>query len=157
KEVFPPAGCCTVAFDEGVARFLPQGIWGAGRSGLYAACYGSSAVLILALFAATRRGHAPPGPRGLALLLLRGVVALAAFGVFLIDVAAPVLLRLPYHHCPYDLIPQVPEAVAAVTLFLGGCFFLGWACVARWFGHSPETEPFLPGAVRGLLRLSLWA
>jgi hypothetical protein len=43
----------------------------------------------------------------------------------------------------YDLTPDVPEAVAAVALFLAGCFCLGWAAVARWFGRCPETEPFL--------------
>ena len=26
----------------------------------------------------------------------------------------------------------------------------------RWLGRCPETEPFLGGKVRGLLRLSLW-
>ena len=73
----------------------------------------------------------------------------------MLDVAAPTLLQLPYHHCPYDLIPQVPEAVVAVSLFLGGCFFLGWAGVAQWLGRCPETAAFLPGTVRRLLRLSL--
>src|SRR3712207_8430081 len=43
-------------------------------------------------------------------------------GLFLVEEAAPALLGLPYHHCPYDLIPQAPEAVVAVGLFLAGCF-----------------------------------
>jgi hypothetical protein len=76
-------------------------------------------------------------------------------GLFLVEVASPTLLGLPDHHCAYDLIPRVPEAVAAVVLFLGGTFFLGWACLASWFGRCPETEPFLGRTVRHLLQASV--
>jgi hypothetical protein len=159
KEVFAPGGCCVAATEEGdTARFVPPVLVGdAARPWLYAAYYGTSLALLLALLAATRRPHATPGPLGLALLLLGGAAVLAVSGLFLVEVAAPTLLHLPYHHCAYDLIPQVPEAVVAVALFLAGCFFLGWAGVARWLGRCPETEPFLAGEVRGLLRLSFWS
>jgi hypothetical protein len=157
KEEFVTGGCCTCAFDEAaLARFLPVELIGdTGRPWLYCLYYGGNLGLIAALFAVTRRRHVAPGPLLLAGLLLGGLVVLAATGLFVYDVAAPTLLHLPYHHCPYDLIPQAPEAVVAVALFLGGSFCLGWACVARWFGRRPETEAFLPDAVRGLLRLSL--
>jgi hypothetical protein len=158
KEEFPSAGCCTGAGEEdGATRFLPPVLVSdAGRPWLYAAYYGANAGLGLALVAATRRPGAAPGPLGLALLLLGGAVVLVTSALFLIEVAAPTLLHLPYHHCAYDLIPQAPEAVVAVALFLAGCFSLGWAAVARWGGRCPETEPFLASAVRGLLRVSLW-
>lgn len=159
KEVFASAGCCVgSAEQENAARFLPPVLVSdAGRPWLYAAYYGGNLGLILALLAATRRPGAAPGPFGLALLLLGGAAVLVASGLFLDEVAAPALLHLPFHHCPYDLIPQVPEAVVAVAFFLAGCLFLGWAGVARWLGRSHETAPFLAGAVRGLLRLSLGA
>jgi hypothetical protein len=157
KEVLPTGGCCTSAADES-ERFLPPVLLTeSGQTGLSVAFYGSNTALILALLAATRPGGRPPGSLGLLVLSAAGLVVLAVSGLFLIDVAAPTLLRLPYHHCPYDLIPQVPEAMAAIALFLGGCFFLGWAGVARWFGGSAETAPFLPGFVYRLLRLSLWS
>jgi hypothetical protein len=158
KEEFVTGGCCTCAFDEATAaRFLPAALVGdSGRTWLYAAYYGGNLALLGALAAVTRRPHFAPGPLVLALLLLAGLAVMAASGLFLYDVAAPTLLHLPYHHCPYDLIPQAPEAVVAVALFLGGSFCLGWACVARWLGRRPETEPFLPGALQGLLRMSLW-
>lgn len=156
KEEFPTAGCCVRSLaDEDAARFLPQVLVGdAGRPGLYAAYYGLNLGMILALLAATHRRKAPG--LALALLALGGAAVLAASGLFLVEVAAPTLLHLPYHHCAYDLIPRVPESMVAVTLFLAGCFFLGWACVARWLGRCRETEPLLPAMVRGLLRLSLW-
>jgi hypothetical protein len=158
KEVFASAGCCVGAADEGgAARFVPPVLVGdAGRPYLYAGYYGANLGLLLALGAATRRPLAAPGALGLAGFLIADLLVLATSGVFLVEVAAPHLLHLPFHHCAYDLVSDVPEAVVAVTLFLAGCFFLGWACVARWFGRCRETEPFLPGTVRGLLRLSLW-
>jgi hypothetical protein len=157
KEEFASAGCCTGGDEGGAERFLPPILVSdAGRPWLYAAYYGGNLALALALLAATRRPGAAPGPLGLALLVLGGLAVLAASGLFLIEVAAPTLLHLPYHHCAYDLIPDVPEAVAAVALFLAGCFFLGWAGVARWLGRCPETEPFLARTVRGLLRVSFW-
>src|SRR5262249_16032348 len=126
------------------------------RSWLYAAYYGGNIGIALALLAVTRRPDVLPGSFALAPLLIGDLVLLAASGLFLYDVAAPPLLRRPDPHCPYDLIPQAPAAVIAVVLFLGGSFCLGWAGVARWCGRRADTEPFLAGAVRNLLLLSLW-
>lgn len=156
KEEFPSGGCCTAHFQDGVtARLARHGSEG-GPWWLHAAYYGSNATLILALFACVHRTDRSPAPVGLAVLQLMGVVVLLVGGVFLFDVAAPTLLRLPHHHCPYDLIPQVPEAIVAVTLFLAGGFFLGWASVAWWAGNVPETAPLLGPFVGRLLRLSAW-
>ncbi len=158
KEEPPAGGCCVTADSRGLERFLPPVLVGdAGRPWLAAAYYGANLGLALTLLAVGRRRASVPGSAVMALLLLAGVADLAVSGVFLVEVAAPALLQLPYHHCPYDLIPQVPEAVVAVALFLAGLFGLGWACVARWFGRCPETEPFLGDAVRGLLRWSAGA
>jgi hypothetical protein len=153
KEALPPGGCC-VAADDHPERFLPHALLGdESRPWLWAAYYGANLALIAALAVSAywqRRARLAP-------LLAGGAVALAASGLFLREVAAPVLLGLPHHHCPYDLVGEVPEAVVAVGLFLGGCFFLGWAAVAAWLGRCRETEPILTEAVRSLLRLSLGA
>jgi hypothetical protein len=158
KEVLPPGGCCVAELEEGdAARSGPPVLVGDdGRPWLYGAYYATNLGLILALAVSTRRPNAAPGPVGLALLLLGGTAVLATSGLFLTEVAAPTLLHLPYHHCPYDLIPQAPEAVVAVTLFFGGSLTLGWAGVARYLGQCPDTEPSLNGVVRRLLRMSLW-
>jgi hypothetical protein len=159
KEESLSAGCC-VGFAEAersAGRFLPPVLLsGAGRRWLRTAYYGANLGLILALAGYTHRPSAAPGSLALFLLLAGGTAVLAASGLFLVEVAAPTLLGLPDHHCAYDLVPQVPEAVVAVTFFLAGCFSLGWAGVARWLGRCRETEPFLAPTVRGLLRLSLW-
>jgi hypothetical protein len=156
KEEFPAGGCCVGDEAADAARYLPPVLVGdSGRPWLFRAYYAANVGLILALAVSTRRRGAAPGKAGLTLLLAAGMIVLAASRLFLTEVAAPALLHLPDHHCAYDLIPQVPEAVVAVVLYLAGFCFLGLACVAGWLGLCRETEPFLGGAVRGLLRLAL--
>lgn len=154
KEVRVAGGCCTGDTEAGPGlEITPPALAGdAGRPRLIAAYYGINLGLALVLLAAGVRGRGLPSPLALGLLLLGGLAAAAASGLFLIEVAAPTLLHLPYHHCPYDLVGQAPEAVVAVAVYVAGFFLLGWACVARWLGHRGETEPYLGRMVRGLLR-----
>jgi hypothetical protein len=77
-------------------------------------------------------------------------------GVFLVDVAAPALLRQPFHHCPYDLVTRVPEAVVAVALYVLASFSVGWAWVVRQIGSHAEIQGEANGMVLGLLRVGAW-
>jgi hypothetical protein len=158
QEEFPSAGCCCALEEEDNSeRFMPPDLVGdAGRPWLTAAYFGANLGLILVLLGSSRQGRSSPGALGMGLLLMGDLVVLVVSGLFLVEVAAPILLHLPYHHCAYDLIPEAPEAVAAILLFLAGCFLLGWAVLARWFGRCPETEPFLEDMVGRLLRCSMW-
>jgi hypothetical protein len=158
KDVAPTSGCCIAVEDEPASESLPRVLLEeASRPWLYGTYYGGNLALIVALLAVTRSpGQAPRWPV-LALLLLASVGVTLASGVFLLAVAAPALLHLPYHHCAYDLIPDVPEAVVAVTFFVAGGFFLGWACLASWLGRSRDTEPLTGPLIGRLLHLSLWA
>lgn len=76
--------------------------------------------------------------------------------LFLIDVAAPAILGLPFHHCPYDLITAAPESLLAVALFLVGCFSVGWSIVAVRFGHCDQTREFLHEQVAKLRFIALF-
>jgi hypothetical protein len=55
------------------------------------------------------------------------VLSVAVNGVFLVEVAAPRLLHLPYHHCPYDLVPGAPESLVGVALGDRVCVAATWA------------------------------
>ena len=159
KEEFASAGCCTGVFDaeSHSARFLPQALVGANAlPWLYAAYFTLNVGMALALHFASRPGRTRP-LRGwlLAPLLLGAGLCLMVNAVFLVEVVAPHVLHLPYHHCPYDLVPGAPESLLAVALFIGGTFAVGWACVAAWLGQHPETRPLLPTLVTPLLRLAL--
>jgi hypothetical protein len=73
----------------------------------------------------------------------------------LIEIAAPALRHAPNHHCPYDLLPDVPESIVAFSFFVLGCFAVGWAWLAGWLGRSSETRPFLGDTIGTLLHLGL--
>jgi hypothetical protein len=128
---------------------------------LYAAYFGVNAGMVLALGTCVRLAHTRLSGGSLLPLLIGAVISLAVNSVFLVEVAAPRLLHLPYHHCPYDLVPKAPESLVAVALFLGGCFCVGWACVAGWLGKVSEAALFAQDAVRALLHLAflgyLWS
>lgn len=158
KEAFPSAGCCTVAFDgaSDATRFVPQALLQVNSyRWLYAAYYAGNASMILGLWRTTAHERAQHIAKSLVPLLLGSMTLWPVSAVFWIEIAAPALLHLPYHHCLYDLIPNVPESIVAISLAIFGGFCVGWACVAGWFANCPETQPFLNQEVRKLLVMGL--
>jgi hypothetical protein len=160
KEEFLSTGCCAVAFDEQprALAWLPGGPEEqANDSGWFAVYYGVNLVLILVL--ASCGWLIQPRSRRLWLLplMLGAILSLMVNAAFLVEEAAPRLLHLPYHHCPYDLIPQVPESLVAVALFVGGSFCVGWAGVVGWLGNTRESRAQVPVLLGRLLRLGCYA
>jgi hypothetical protein len=160
KEEFPPVGCCMEAFDaaSGASRFLPAILVGEDEAPrlvtiYYALNLGMVAALYACVHTVTRRGRRPSA-WWLVPLLLGAGLSLVVNGIFLVEVAAPRLLHLPFHHCPYDLVPGAPESLLAVALFLGGSFAVGWACLVCFLGDSPEARPLLPRMLGQLLYLA---
>jgi hypothetical protein len=159
KEEFLAAGCCTEAFDSGTraSRFVPQALVGENfRPWLSRTYWAVNLGMVAALFGVRRLLLAGGAMAWLAPLVLGDLLALAVNALFLIEIAAPALLHLPYHHCPYDLLPNVPESVLGIGLFLLGSFAVGWACVAGWLANCPQTQPFVRQQVIQLLSLALF-
>jgi hypothetical protein len=157
-EEFLAGGCCTAAFDatSRATRFLPQALFGdAALSWLYGAYYLANIGMALALTWCKRRCRASVSGWPLGALLVGALVAVIVNAAFLVEVAAPRLLRLPYHHCPYDLVPQAPESLVAIALFVGGTCAVGWACIAGWLGRNGESEAFVAPLIVRLLHLGL--
>ncbi len=150
-------GCCTEFFDApaGGASLLPEALQAdTAHVWLYGTYYTTNGLMLAGLLYLAGRGRATRG--GLTLLALGALGTLAVSGAFLVDTAAPRLLHLPYHHCPYDLLPKAPESLVGVALFALGTLAVGWAWVAGWLGRSEETLAVLPRMVRQLLMLALW-
>jgi hypothetical protein len=157
KEDFLSTGCCTaVVLADSVSKRLPRAVLGENyRTELLAAHYFINVALLAALARCCMPSRLHTITRWLAPLLVGGVAALAVGKLFLSEVAAPLLLELPYHHCAYDLIPRAPESVVGIALFLFGSFSVAWACAAGWCGNCSETAPFLGSAIQALLFLAL--
>jgi hypothetical protein len=159
KEEFPSSGCCMAVFDApSRASQLLSGLLSGEDYGpwLYGTYYAVNIGMCLALAGYVRL---PSWRRAGLRLVPLGLGALVSWPVnlaFLIGIAAPALLHLAHHHCPYDLLPTAPEGVVAIVLFVVGSFSVGWACLAGWFGNCPETEPFLEQEIGKVLRLGLW-
>jgi len=159
KEEFLASGCCTEVLDDAGRhpQALPQFIVGEElHPWLTPAYYVLNAGMILALFGFALRPRARFPVTAMASLLLGAALAVPISAVFLVEIAAPTILHLPYHHCAYDLIPRAPETVLGIALFLWGTFSVGWACVAAWLGSCQETRNLLPGRVRSLLLLAAY-
>jgi hypothetical protein len=159
KEIRLEGGCCTNSLEivEQAAKFTPRiRLNEKQRPYLIAAYYSLNMAMIVGLFAhavftprqAVRRWRWP--------LLLGALLSIPVSLLYLIEVAAPTILGLPFHHCPYDLIPAAPESVVAVPLFLLGCFSVGWAFIAGQFGSCAETGAFLPTYISRLLFIGLF-
>jgi hypothetical protein len=151
REEFSAAGCCTTVAESSASRFLPPSWVGdAERTRLHAAYFTSNVLLMLLL--ATGLGYGRPGW----LVVLTAAVNLAVSGVFLVEVVAPTILHLPFHHCAYDLIPDAPEGIAAAGLHLIGTFAAGWSALVWGLGRGEETGPLALRLSDDLARLSLW-
>jgi hypothetical protein len=158
KEEWLSTGCCTAVFDQDAHEAEAEPVLGVrDRPWLFAAFYGINIGMVLALAEYTRRWRLHQRTPGPAPLLAGALVALPISGLFLKEIAAPVLLHLPYHHCPYDLIPKIPEATVAIALFILGSLSIGWACAASWWARCQETQSFLEDQVGRILLMGMWA
>jgi hypothetical protein len=146
KEEPVAVGCCTAGLARAPDPWLPEFLTREeARPWISASYYGMNIAVILLLARALWRGSNTLAP------LLAALAAAPVSAVFLVEVAAPTVLHLPYHHCPYDLIPAAPDVLVGVAFFLCGLFAVGWACVAAWIGDCAETRPLLPQTIHGLL------
>jgi hypothetical protein len=156
KEEWLSTGCCSVA-TEGIRTIYSEPVFGLrDRAWLSVAYYAINVGLIVALvgygFRASLRQKLP----ALAPLLVGALVALPISAIFLTEAAAPILLHLPYHHCAYDLIPDVPEMTLGIALFIVGTFAVGWACALSWLGRCEATASFLDDLIGKILFVGFW-
>jgi hypothetical protein len=65
-----------------------------------------------------------------------------------IEVFAPKLMHLPFHHCLYCLWQYVPDSIVMYLLFILGTFSVGWGFTTELFGRQGEAADLLPGYLR---------
>ncbi len=156
QEPREPGGCCTLAgvAEAAGASALPPNP--ASRARLAGGYYGVNAGMLLGIAALAFLPRRVVSPASLAVISLGAAVSLVVSSLFLKDVAAPLLLGLPYHRCVYDLIAQAPETTLGIAAFVLATCAVGWACTAAIAGRCPETSPFLPAQLRAVLRIAFF-
>jgi len=65
-----------------------------------------------------------------------------------IEVFAPRMMHLPFHHCLYCLWQYVPDSIIMYLLFILGTFSVGWGFTTELFGRQGEAADLLPGYLR---------
>jgi hypothetical protein len=135
RENVPGSGCC-IATAVGYQGTEPLSLtqqreWQWSYYGCQVAMIGLLRQRILKRGPSSRAQQLP-------LIVMAGLTLFVSMR-FLIDVASPRLLHLPYHRCLYDLVPGVPESGVALGLLLWGTFCVGWGGVVALLGRSPES------------------
>ena len=160
KEEYLSVGCCSVvagSASSDSAFALPSELAGRPRSDwIWWAALVTHGAVVLGLAVAVNRPAFRQSRVAAYCLSAAGLAAVVAGGAFLKEIAAPVLLKLPYHHCLYCLFARIPEALAAALLLVGSSFAVGWAGVTERWRNWPEVRPAALSLRTSLLRAALW-
>ena len=65
-----------------------------------------------------------------------------------IEVFAPAMMHLPFHHCLYCLWQYVPDSTVMYLFFILGTFSVGWGFTTDLFGRYGDTVELLPVFLR---------
>ncbi len=159
KEVFLSQGCCTtvIATRAETDRIVPKDLLGEDSDRhLSAIYYLVNVAMIFAVGLSARLSRRWLSRRWMLVLFIGAMGSILVNIAFLNDVAAPQLLHMPNHHCPYDLVPKSPLSLVPIVLFLMGSFSVGWGCIVGWIGIVPESRPFVSEVVAKLFRVGVF-
>jgi hypothetical protein len=84
----------------------------------------------------------------LGLLFLFAILNAFIFLLSQVEVFAPRMMHLPFHHCLYCLWQYVPDSIVMYLLFILGTFSVGWGFTTELFGRQGEAADLLPGYLR---------
>ncbi|MBI5378600.1 MAG: hypothetical protein HZA23_00395 [Nitrospirae bacterium] len=154
--------CCTLITDlpTRASAVVPRTLLGAEFDHPLLSLYFAAQTLLaggigLALF---RHAETSPARRaGEGALALGGAAALGIAAIAFIEIIAPRLMGLPFHHDLYCFIQYVPDGSLMLVLPLLGLFALLWAASLERLGRHEETASHLKRYTRRLWGLALLA
>ncbi len=79
----------------------------------------------------------------LGLLFLFAILNTTFFLLSQVEVFAPAMMHLPFHHCLYCLWQYVPDSIVMYLLFILGTFSVGWGFTTELFGRHGDTVELL--------------
>lgn len=143
--------CCTTVTDisNRPTRTTPESIFGPQYAQslkfLYLASHLSLIGLIGFILKFKKLGATFSWRRGiLGFLFLFALLNGILFVLSQIEVFAPSMMHLPFHHCLYCLWQYVPDSIVMYLLFILGTFSVGWAFATDLFGKIGEASDLLP-------------
>ncbi|MGD2127203.1 MAG: hypothetical protein PVG99_14055 [Desulfobacteraceae bacterium] len=155
--------CCTTVTDilERPTRLVPQAALGPEYEAILGyGYYGSNIFLMVIVGIYLTRIRASSSPRRqtavAGFLFLWALLNAALFLLAQIEVHAPKIMGLPFHHCLYCLWQYVPDTILMYLLFVLGTSAIGWALTLDLLGRTGETTNALPRFLRVLYGFSIF-
>jgi hypothetical protein len=153
--------CCTTVTDvlDRPTRLVPQSAFGPAYSSFLGKGYFVVNILMIVLLGLLCARVNSEGLRPWRRLVLAFVFLVALFNAALfllsqIEVHAPQIMNLPFHHCIYCLWQYVPDTILMYAFFIVATSATGWALLLDILGRSEESMETLDRYVRRLYGLA---
>ena len=155
--------CCATFSDAPLkpTAMIPLSIFGASfQDSLFVVYYVINIILIISLFVSSsgKWQTLSPLPRKIMLYgqIVLGIVNIPIVIYSYIEVIAPKLMLLPFHHCIYCFMGRgiVPDSPIMLGLFAIGTFAIGWMGILHLVCKNRETQPTTERLVRKVNSLS---
>ncbi|MGD9031431.1 MAG: hypothetical protein PVJ69_14245 [Desulfobacteraceae bacterium] len=142
--------CCTTVTDilDRPTRLVPQSTLGTGYGSILGCGYYVSNILLILILAVFMwrlkpQSYAKWQRPVLGCLFLFAILNGALFLLTQIEVHAPKIMGLPFHHCLYCLWQYVPDSILMYLFFVLGTSAVGWAFLLDLIGRTGETKDLL--------------
>ena len=141
--------CCTTITDilNRPTRATPESIFGPEYAQPLQAFFFITHLALMGFIGVTLKSKIFRRPI-LGLLFLFSLLNAILFLLSQIEVFAPRMMHLPFHHCLYCLWQYVPDSIIMYLLFILGTFSVGWGFTTELFGKIGEASDLLPNYLR---------
>jgi hypothetical protein len=153
--------CCTTVTDilARPSRIVPKAAFGENYRPILEYGYYLGNIFLLVVLAACwialKRGILSRRRAALKFICAFAAINAMIFVVAQIEVHAPRIMGLPFHHCVYCLWQYVPDTVVMHVLFILGTFSSGWALLLDLVAETSETREVLRRCLTGLVGFSM--
>ena len=137
--------CCTTITDilNRPTRTTPESIFGPEYARPLQAFFSITHLALIGFIGVSLKFKTFRKPI-LGLLFLFSFLNAILFLLSQIEVFAPRMMHLPFHHCLYCLWQYVPDSILLFAFFSLGTFSVGWGFTTELFGKHGETADLLP-------------
>jgi hypothetical protein len=149
--------CCTTVTDISTrpTRTTPESLLGPAYAQVFEVLYFIFNFILLGLVSLMlwrKRSNSISRWKRVPLFLIFVFAIVNGFMFILaqIEVLAPKIMGLPYHHCLYCLWQYVPDSIIMFILFIVGTFAVGWGFTTLAIGRKGEAELILPRYLKGI-------